>query len=177
MPRGAHRSDAKVRISEGRPPERTLNDGATFPRQLTFTTRTLRSRFRELTTTNPRATVSSLSWICNGRPADGRRQLRLLRLRLLRLRLRTVGRTAATAAAAVTAAAAPAAVGRTAEPNEICTEENWRWRANHRSKPRRKRAKFAPKKTGGGDRITESFQGAQFDAVQHEPPKRQLIPP
>ena len=78
----------------------------------------------KLTTTNPRATASSLSWICNGRPADGRRRLRLrrlrlrLRLRLLRLRLRTVGRTAATAvaaAAAVTAAAAAAACG-----NPIC---------------------------------------------------------
>ena len=36
-----------MRISEGTPPERTLNDGATFPRQFTYTTRTLRLRSRE----------------------------------------------------------------------------------------------------------------------------------
>ena len=36
-----------MRMSEGTPPERTLNDGATFPRQLTYTTRTLRIRSRE----------------------------------------------------------------------------------------------------------------------------------
>ena len=36
-----------MRISEGTPPERTLNDGATFARQLTQTTRTLRLRSRE----------------------------------------------------------------------------------------------------------------------------------
>ena len=96
---------------------------------------------------------------CGCGRSDGRRLSLRLRPRLRRLRL------------------GPAAVGRTAEPNEICTEENWRWRANHRRKPRRKRAKFAPKKTGGGDRITESFQGAKFDAFQHEPPKRPVIPP
>ena len=56
----------------------------------------------------------------------------------------------------------------------ICPEENWRWGANRRRKPRANEksslanhllitcsslAKFAPKKTGGGVRITEENRG------------------
>ena len=45
--------------------------------------------------------------------------------------------------------------------SEILTEENGRWRPNQRRKQMRFFAKFAPKKTGGGDRIPEENRCAK----------------